>query len=672
MTSEDKFFKTVAAKTLPEHFVTSSHPWAEVHHIMSRDVATVSADEDVASAARIMAARNISCIIVLENESVVGILTETDLVKRVVVHQRQRAELKVADVMSAPVESIASNISAFHASLTMQASGFKHLPVLDDGRLVGIVTQTDLTEALGSSHVDTTIAGIMSTDIATVECKATVAEVAERMSSRNISCVVVVEGPEIKGIITERDILKRVLAAQRNSEQTAVEQVMSCPVITTPAFSSVFSTSKIMERMHVRRLVVTDNDRLCGIVTQTDVFREIKEKCQRQEEQNLKLLEESEYGIYTTNLEGKTTYVNPAFMRLLGVNHAEELVEQPLLPERFWIDPQERVRFMCELKEAAFVEGKELALVNSQGQRVYVALMSTFTKSSTGRVNGSQGVLRDITERKLAAQELRKAHEILKEHDRLKTEFTSTISHELRTPLGILKNIISNATAGCFGILRPELGKNLQVVESHIDRLARLMTDFLDISRIEAGRMELNLLPVAMQSIISEVVGSFMAAAAAQNIELKSDMPDATLLVKADHQKIVQVLMNLVGNAIKFVPPNGRVVVSARESRGEVCVEVADDGPGIDKKDIDKIFDRFVQIEKIVGPGKHGTGMGLSIAKKLVELHGGHIRVESTPGAGTTFCFVLPRCPYESQYHDQSKAVAGQLFSLAGKQKNLE
>jgi len=672
MASEGKFLKGVAGRTLPEHFVTYSHPWAEVQHIMSRDVATVSADEDAASAARIMAGRNISCIIVLENESVAGIVTETDLVKRVVVNRSQGTEIKVSEVMSAPVESIESNISAFDASLTMQAKGFKHLPVLDAGRLVGIVTQTDLTEALGCHHVETTIAEIMSRDIATVEGKATVAQVAEIMSSRNISCVVVAEGAELKGILTERDLLTRVVAAGRDSAKAAVEQVMSCPVITTPAFSSVFSAGKVMERMHVRRLVVTDDERLCGIVTQTDVFRAIKEKCRQEEEQNLKLLEESEYGIYTTNLDGNTTYVNPAFMRMLGVQDNEELVGQPLLPERFWVNPQERVQFMYELKEAGFIEGKELALRNLRGGRVYVALMSTFTRSGSGRVNGSQGILRDITERKLAAEELRQAHEILREQDRLKTEFTSTISHELRTPLGILKNIISNARAGCFGILQGELSENLEMVERHIDRLAKLMSDFLDISKIEAGKMEMHVVPVGIQSVISEVMAQLMPLAAAENIELNCSMPHCDLLVRADRDKIFRVLTNLVANAIKFVPANGHVHVCARDRQGEVYVEVADDGPGIDKKDIDKIFDRFVQIEKIVGPGKHGTGLGLSIARKLVELHGGDIRVESAPGAGASFSLVLPGCPDESQYQERSKTVTCQPLSPAGKENNLE
>lgn len=367
---------------------------------MTRDVATVSPDEIVASAASIMAGRNISCIVVLKNESVVGILTETDLLKRVMVHQGQQAKIKVAEVMSAPVESIEPNLSVLDASQTMHAKGFKHLPVLENGRLVGIVTQTDLTEALGCYIADTAIAEIMSRDIATVERKATVTEAAEMMSSRNISCILVAEGGEVKGVLTERDLLKQIVAPQRDSAKTTVEQVMSSPVITTPAINSVFSAGKIMERMHIRKLVVTDNDRLCGIITQTDVFRAIKEKQQQEEEQNLKLLDESEYGVYTTDLEGKTTYINRTFIKMLGLGHSGEMVDQALLPERFWVNPEERAKFIHELKEAGFVEGKELALKNSQGQRVYVALMSTFTKSNSGQVNGSQGILRDITERK--------------------------------------------------------------------------------------------------------------------------------------------------------------------------------------------------------------------------------------------------------------------------------
>ncbi|MHC4618192.1 MAG: CBS domain-containing protein [Planctomycetota bacterium] len=672
MTAGVKSAKPVAEGALPEHFVTDPQPWEEVQHIMTTDVATVSPDETVASAAAIMAGRNISCVIVAENKSVLGILTERDLLNRVVVPQGGRAAMRVAEVMSSPVEGIEPHLSTFDASLTMDARGLKHLPVLQDGRLVGIVTQTDLTEALGRYSADTTVAEIMSRDMATVECKAAVAEAAQIMSGRNISCIVAVEGGQVKGVLTERDLLKRIVASQQDSANTTVEQVMSSPVITIPTVNSVFSAARILQRMNIRRLVVTENDRLCGIVTQKDLFRAIRQEWQQEEEENLKFLEESEYAIYTTDLEGKATYVNPAFIKMLGLGHSGEMVGHPLLPERFWVNPQERARLIHELKEAGFIEGRELALKNSQGQRVYVALMSTFTKSSSGQVNGSQGVLRDITERKLAAEALAKAYEVLREQDRFKSEFISTVSHELRTPLGIFKNVVSNAIAGCFGTLPPDLQKTLDMADRNINRLAKLISDFLDISRIEAGEMKLHVVPVSIQSIAAEVIASLMPLAAGQNIELESFMPDSELLISADRDRMVQVLMNLVGNAIKFVPANGRVTVSATCREDEVRVEVADDGPGIEKKDIDRIFSRFVQVEKIIGPGEHGTGLGLPIAKGLVELHGGRIWVESTPAAGATFCFALPKYSEASQNQDQSKGILGPPLSVTSRQKSFE
>jgi signal transduction histidine kinase len=107
--------------------------------------------------------------------------------------------------------------------------------------------------------------------------------------------------------------------------------------------------------------------------------------------------------------------------------------------------------------------------------------------------------------------------------------------------------------------------------------------------------------------------------------------------------------MILIGNAIKFLPEDSHISVSAGENDNKVYVEVVDDGPGIEQEDIDKVFDRSVQVKKIISSGEHGTGLGLSIAKEIIEMHGGHIRVKSTPGAGTTFSFVLPKCLEESE-----------------------
>ena len=250
---------------------------------------------------------------------------------------------------------------------------------------------------------------------------------------------------------------------------------------------------------------------------------------------------------------------------------------------------------------------------------------------------------RDITNAKKAEIELIKANEVLKEHDRLKSEFVSTVSHELRTPLCIFKNIVSNAMAGVMGKLSHKLYDSLKMADRSIDRLSRIVGDFLDISKIESGSLKLDVRPMVMQVVASEVVNSLQALAAAKGIEIELSAGEEELVINADQGRVSQMLTNLIGNSIKFIPVNGHIEVKIEDSESEVCVSVKDDGPGLSKEEIDKIFDRFVQIHQISGPGEHGTGLGLTITKELIELHGGRIWVESVLGEGCKFCFALPK-----------------------------
>ncbi|UCE99528.1 MAG: response regulator [Planctomycetota bacterium] len=252
-----------------------------------------------------------------------------------------------------------------------------------------------------------------------------------------------------------------------------------------------------------------------------------------------------------------------------------------------------------------------------------------------GEMNGSVHVAKDITERKWAELER-------KEQDRLKSEFVATVSHEIRTPLSIFKNIISNALAGIMGQLSPKLCENLEMANRTINRLTRIVNDFLDITKIEAGKMELRRTQYDIQLSIHDTIGSLTQLAEEKNIDLKSYMPGCELVIDADRDRIEQVLVNLISNAIKYTPEGGHVNVRVEAFDKKVAVEVEDDGLGIGSSDLEKIFDRFVQIKKQVGPGEHGTGLGLSIAKEVVELHGGKIEVESELGEGTIFTVFLP------------------------------
>jgi len=275
----------------------------------------------------------------------------------------------------------------------------KRLPIADDDRLVGIVTQTDLVRALTSYGLWRDVSEIMNRDVACVQTGASIAEAAEIMTRRSISCVVVLDGDKTVGILTQKDLLGRVVALKRDPALVKIEEVMSSPVTAVSASYSVFSASKVMEEMNVRRLIVMRGERLCGVVTQTDIFTALRQKLQAEEERNFSLLEESKNNIYTTDLDGVITYVNPAFMTLLEVSDPTELVGQPFLPKRFWFNLEGRKKFQEDLKHRN-TESRELTLKTARGNKLYVTVFSSFTKDIHGNLSGSQGIVYDITAKK--------------------------------------------------------------------------------------------------------------------------------------------------------------------------------------------------------------------------------------------------------------------------------
>ncbi len=243
-------------------------------------------------------------------------------------------------------------------------------------------------------------------------------------------------------------------------------------------------------------------------------------------------------------------------------------------------------------------------------------------------------------------EHLLKVNKSLTEHDRLKSEFVMTVSHELRTPLTIFKNILSNATAGVMGKIPPKLQRNLEMADEAIDRLACIINDFLDISKLEVDKMKVHPEVLCVQKIIYEVIEMIRFVTDKKGIKLEMALPVDYLYIKADYEKIVRVINNLIENAVKFVPETGGQIVIRAEQNGEnrVAISVEDNGPGIHGDDKEKVFDRFVQVEKHVGPGKHGTGLGLAICRELVKIHSGRIWVEDNFGGGAVFKIMLPKC----------------------------
>ncbi len=250
---------------------------------------------------------------------------------------------------------------------------------------------------------------------------------------------------------------------------------------------------------------------------------------------------------------------------------------------------------------------------------------------------------------RLLYRELEQKTKALEKLDQLKSDFISAVSHELRTPLSIVKEGISLVLEGIPGDINEKQKKLLTVAKGNIDRLARIINELLDISKIEAGKTELKKGSVNLKSLIKQVVLSFEPKAEAKGIELKTNFPEKEMNVYADADKIIQVFTNLLANALKFTE-KGYIEISAAEKKNEVECTITDTGIGMSKSDLPKVFDKFQQFGRATGGGEKGTGLGLSIARGIIELHNGNIWVESKLGKGTKFTFTLPMYTTESLF----------------------
>ena len=266
----------------------------------------------------------------------------------------------------------------------------------------------------------------------------------------------------------------------------------------------------------------------------------------------------------------------------------------------------------------------------------------------------------DITERKQAEEKLKEAIE-------LKSQFISTVSHELRTPLANMKEGIGIVLDGVTGEINDEQRNFLDIAKRNVDRLARLINDVLDFQKLEAGRMKLNMQANDINEIVEEVHETMDLFAKEKGVDFSIELDDNLPKASFDKDKIIQVLTNLVSNAIKFTPKKGQVSVAVRCRNEELVIRVSDTGMGIPKEALPKIFGRFYRVHR---PGEEiqGTGLGLAIVKKIVMVHDGRIDVESEVNRGTTFTVFLPlttkavkeRLPAKKDEHLESTLVNNQ------------
>ncbi|MDP8233372.1 MAG: ATP-binding protein [Candidatus Saelkia tenebricola] len=303
-------------------------------------------------------------------------------------------------------------------------------------------------------------------------------------------------------------------------------------------------------------------------------------------------------------------------------------------------------------KEAA--EGYRYAELHSSGKWLSV-------DEKTHKFIGSIGIIRDITERKKAEETLKSTYQKMEllykdleqknkefqKLDQLKSDFVANVSHEIKTPIAIIKESVAIVLDQMSEELEKEQKNILIITRENINRLTLMANSLLDVSKIEAGRLDLYRESVNIAEIVKELVSEFEYLADKEQVQFDYELSKDEIIAFCDQEKTRRVLVNLISNAIKFTDKGGRVIASIEDKEDEVLVSVSDTGRGIAAENISKLFDKFTQFGKKSPQREKGTGLGLAISKGIVEQHKGKIWVESKIGKGSKFHFTIPKLNFD-------------------------
>ncbi|GEM_PF-1205275 len=365
--------------------------------------------------------------------------------------------------------------------------------------------------------------------------------------------------------------------------------------------------------------------------------------------------------IFQTDAKGVWTFLNPAWTRITGFQVDETIgtnfIDYVHPDDR---DAGERILGPLLAGEMPFCRRKVRYLTSDGGVR-WIEVFAQVTRNAAGDVTGTSGTLTDVTEQHLAEERLRAAKDEADRANKAKSEFLAIISHEIRTPL--------NGVLGTIGLLletqlNPVQRRYVETAYESGKMLLSILNDILDFSKMEAGRLELEATDFRVRDTIRSVADLMRPRALAKEIELDVNInPDVPFALRGDAGRLTQIVLNLVSNAIKFTDHGHVTIDVGLEGRTQDSVwihfSVSDTGTGIVRADQEKLFNSFTQVDASRSRRASGTGLGLAICKRLVELMGGVIGVESVPGEGSTFWFIVPfkiaeQVPLPAEQHDDT------------------
>lgn len=335
------------------------------------------------------------------------------------------------------------------------------------------------------------------------------------------------------------------------------------------------------------------------------------------------IVENMPAGLVVVDRAGTVISVNPRMLELTRTS----VVPGQMLSDLFMIENVSKAEQMATLFQRALGKVTEVQ-VDTAGGAALRSLEVSVTELTLGESQRYLVNCLDVTDR----------HAI----EQLKREFLEMVSHDLKTPLTAIRGVLELLGLGKYGTLNEAGTRQVESATRSTDRLMQLVLDLLEIQKAESGKLELDCKNVPVSRIIEQSSASVSALAKRRHLEIIATIePDH--VVRVDEDRIVQVLVNLLSNALKFSPEGQTVAIACREQSDSIEISVSDHGPGLSDEDKAKIFDKFISLRRKNPSEAAGTGLGLSICKSLVELHGGDIGVRGAPGQGSCFWFTVPR-----------------------------
>jgi len=456
---------------------------------------------------------------------------------------------------------------------------------------------------------------------------------AQEVIGKHISILVPLELLYEEDIILQKIKQGETLSSYETKRQRKDGSIVDVELTVSPIWggdlNSIIGISKIARNITKRKEIEAENKKLSNRLSLA--------------------LESGAIGYFEWDIPNNIKFWDQRMYELYGFTQDRNV---PIDPDDWanCLHPDDRIRCKTLLKQFLLGQVKydtEFRVVHSDGSIHFLKAQGMMIRDSQNNPQTMIGINIDITERKQVEEQLRQTNEELIRATRLKDEFLANMSHELRTPLNAILGMSEILEGGIFGFVNEEQIRALQTVRNSGEHLLSLINDILDVAKIESGEVILDLMPTSIDHLCKSSLIFIKQQAMHKNIKIQSRIPANLPKLSIDERRIRQVLINLLTNAVKFTLDNGQItlevnIVSHTPEQNLLRIAISDTGIGIAKENIDKLFKPFIQIDSALNRQYNGTGLGLALVKRIVELHGGKVGVTSELNVGSCFTIDLP------------------------------